>query len=191
METPSSAVLEALQVTIAAIGCEMRPESAQVIALELGAYDEGRVLAALARCKLECRYRLSLADVIERMQDGYPLPEEAWALVPKSEDETVVLPQEILNAIPFELIANGDLTAARMAFRESYSRELAEARAQRREPRWLVSLGRDVAGRVKPIEDAVRLGRISTNLAQKLLPNMGPVDSNVARLIKHIGQVAL
>jgi hypothetical protein len=167
----TSNVLKALQVTMAAIGADVKPEQVRVIAAELAHYPEAAVLGALARCKLECRFRLALADVIERIDDGHLGPEEAWALVPKSEADSAVLTQEIMGAIPFDLIGAGDLVAARMAFRESYTRALAQARAEKTLPEWFASLGHDVGGRVRVVEEAMRLGRLGVDQAQHLLPH--------------------
>jgi len=189
MQKPSDGLLQALAVTLAAIGSEMSQATADVIAAELAAYPESQVLPALARCKTECKYRLSLADVIERIDDGHPGPEEAWQLVPKSEADTAVLTQEIMAAIPFTLIDVGDLTAARMAFREAYTRLRAESKAARRPPRWFASIGHDKRGREAPLLRAVELGRLGHEQVAALLPP--PEDragSNVALIAKLRGK---
>lgn len=189
MDKPSTSLLQALAVTVAVIGGEMSEATARALVAELREYPEDRVIAALARCKLECKYRLSLADVVERMQDGHPGPEEAWDLVPKSERDTSVVTQEIMSSIPFDLIEAGDMTAARMAFRESYGRALAQARAQRKEPVWFASLGHDSRNREQALAKAVQLGRLSHDHAQKLLPpsregatDLAVLDPRIARL---------
>lgn len=187
MDQPSQILLQALAVTVALIGSEMSEATARALVSELSAYPEPAVLAALARCKLECKYRLSLADVIERMVDGHPGAEEAWEIVPKSERDTAVVTQEIMAAIPFDLIDAGDMTAARMAFRESYNRNVAQARAERRKPVWFPSLGSDKRMREAPLARAVQLGRMSLEQANGLLPapiaapGAGVQISNVAR----------
>jgi len=199
VEEPSPALLQALAVTVACIGSEMSDSTARALVSELSAWPEPIVLAALARCKLECKYRLSLADVIERMPDGHPGAEEAWDLVPKSERETAVVTQEIMSSIPFDLIASGDLTAARMAFRESYTRAVAQARTERRAPAWFVSLGQDKRLREGPLKRAVDLGRLTAAGVAPLLPSpeeagTGMVTlpaANGTRWPKKIKEVAL
>ena len=180
MEQPSPALLRALAVTVSLIGGDMSEATARALVAELSGYPEPQVLAALARCKAECKYRLSLADVIERMADGHLGPEEAWELVPKSERDTAVLTQEIMSAIPFDLIDSGDMTAARMAFREAYQRSLAQARAERRAPVWFPSLGQDSRTHEPALLRAVQLGRLSSEAAQKLLPP--PVEGKTSVL---------
>lgn len=188
MKKASSDVLKALQVVLVVIGAEARPETARAIAIELANYPEDQVLKALARCKVECRFRLSLADVIERMEDGWPGPEEAWAMAPKSEADTVVVTQEIMSAIPFELLES-DPIAARMAFKETYARLLAQARSEKREPYWFASLGHDVEGRIKPLEEAVRLGRLSNEHAQGFLPHYEPRGRVVLTTPTPVGKI--
>jgi hypothetical protein len=176
-------VVKALQVVIAAIGSEAKPESIAVIAHELGQYPEPMVLGALARCKLECKFRLSLADVIERMDDGHPGPDEAWELVPKTERETAVLTQEIVSSIPWDLVNSGDLVAARMAFRETYKRAVQEARASRRGPQWFPSLGTDPSLRAPALEKAQQQGRMGATAVRKLLPPSTHVNPEIEALL--------
>lgn len=178
-------VLEALGLTVAAIGCETSEGTIRTLSRLLEPYPVEWVLGALTRCQIECKYRLSLADIIERLDDGHPGPEAAWELVPKSESETAVLTQEIMDAIPFELLER-DLTAARMAFRESYARGLAQARAERRAPKWFASLGHDQRGREAPLLRSVQLGRLPAEQMRKLLP---PADGpGTAVVLKMAGR---
>lgn len=184
----SENVLNALQIVVAAIGYEPKAETIAVIANELANYPDPMVLGALERCKRECKYRLALADVLERMDDGHLDPDEAWAIVPKSERESAVLTQEIMSSIPIDLIHADDLTAARMAFRESYGKALARARSERRLPRWFPSLGTDASGRDQVLMKAQELGRLSVDHVAGLLqelPKTGdrsPVTTEFLRL---------
>jgi len=59
-----------------------------------------------------------------------------------------------------------------MAFIEAYKPKLNIARGQGRAPRWYASLGWDVDGRVAPLLEAVRLGRLTDEQARKLAPNL-------------------
>jgi hypothetical protein len=70
------------------------------------------------------------------------------------------------------LLDEGDQVAARMAFKESYNRLIAEARNNSIPVEWFPSLGDDKYGREAVVKEAVRLGRISEVHAQKLLPNI-------------------
>ncbi len=103
------------------------------------------------------------ADVIaqivgEAANDRRPGPEEAWAIAIHSADEarTVVWTEEIAQAwgIAKGIAANGDDVGARMAFKEAYTRLVAEARAALRPATWSASLGYDPEQRDKEIERA-------------------------------------
>ena len=63
-----------------------------------------------------------------------------------------------------------DRVGARMAFGEAYRRELTQARERWQPARWWASLGWEAAGRVGPVLEAVKCGRLSANQAQELLP---------------------
>ncbi|HEV6964611.1 hypothetical protein [Roseateles sp.] len=117
------------------------------------------------------------ADILAQIEgaaadDGRPGPEEAWALVLAGQDEqrTVVWTAEIAEAagIARPVLLAGDEVGARMAFKEAYSRLVADARAARRPVAWSVSEGHDVAGRAAAIRAAVEAGRLPTTQLQAL-----------------------
>lgn len=152
---------KAVVITAEVMGHEMSKASARDMAMELSAYEPDQVAKALQRCKREMSGRLTLAAVIQRIDDGHLGAEEAWALCPTSEDETVVWTDEISQAYGVAApLLEYDAVAARMAFKESYSRLLAAARAEKRMAHWWVSLGaRDT--RCPTIKRAVELGRMT------------------------------
>jgi len=120
------------------------------------------------------------ADVIGKMQsqDGHPGPDEAFSMLPRTELETAVLTEQIMTAWR----AIGDMlerdeVAARMAFRETYGRELRVAREQGRAPRWFVSMGWDTAGREAALVKAIELGRLSVEDARHRLPHSALLSS--------------
>lgn len=168
-------LLSALSVTAEVMGATMSDAAARVMASDLADYPLPAVLAALHRVRRECKYRMTLAEIVERIDDGRPGPEEAWSMVPTSERQTAVLTDEIAACIPTALLERGEMVAARMAFVEAYRRSVAEARAAKAPVRWFASLGHDVAGREKPLRDAERMGRLTTAAVQTLLP--GPSEA--------------
>lgn len=110
------------------------------------------------------------ADVIGQIQavladDGRPGKDEAWSIALCSLDEldTVLLTEEILAALAVAkpLLELRDKVAARMAFIESYERQLAIARREARRVKWIVSLGDDKGRRILAIDEAVRSGRLT------------------------------
>lgn len=174
-----SAVLDALEVTAKLTGTEYDKASLKVLLADLSAYSVDHILAALTRCRRELKGRLTIASIVERIPDGRPGPNEAWASIPRDEATTVCWTQETLEAwgIALPLIDAGEIVAARMAFLESYERMVMSARNERRPVKWQLSLGSDLAGRKEVIDDAVRQGRITSAHAQSVLP--APATSNI------------
>lgn len=163
-------LLEAVAVTAELTGTELSKIAARVMADDLAGYPVAQVLDALTRCRRELKGKLTIAAVIERIDDGRPGPEEAWAMIPIAEAQTAVLNEEMSQAIPYDLIERGDTIAARMAFVETYRRLVTAARAARVPVRWFASLGHDVQGREAPLRAAERLGRLPAPQVAMLLP---------------------
>lgn len=166
----SKELLQAIAVTAELCGKVFSDASARVFADDLSDYDEQAVLQAMARCRKEVRGILSLQDVISRIDDGRLGVEEAWALLPQDEDTSVVWTDEIAQAwgIASALLAD-DRIAARMAFKEAYTRIVTQAREQKKPVSWVPSYGYKVAGRAAAVADAVRLGRIPMEVGLKML----------------------
>jgi hypothetical protein len=110
------------------------------------------------------------ADIVAQIEgiaaeDGRPGPDEAWATAnqARSEDATVVWTAETMAAwsICKSLIDSGDAVAARMAFKEAYTRLVEEARTLRMPASWQTSLGHDTGLRDIAIRAAVEDGRLN------------------------------
>lgn len=168
----TKAVLQAVAVTAELTGTEMSPAAAKVMAEDLARYPEAWVLGALTRCRRELRGRLTLAEIINRIDDGRPGPDEAWAMLPRTEDQTAVWTEEMRNAYgaAAPLIAEDDMQAARFAFRESYAVLVQRARSEAKPAVWTVTLGHDPHARESVIVDAVQKGRLTADYAMRLLP---------------------
>lgn len=113
------------------------------------------------------------ADVIAQINgivadDGRPGPEEAWALAFRATDETltVVWSSETAEAfgIARPLLLAGDEVGARMAFKESYTRLVSDAREKRVPLSWLATLGLDREERNRALLPHVTAGRVSSDL---------------------------
>jgi hypothetical protein len=96
------------------------------------------------------------ADLIAQMQrrdedDGRPGAEEAWATALLADDENSTLrwtrETAAAWAIARPVLRLGDEVGARMAFRESYARLVAEAREYGEPVRWEESIGMDLEQR--------------------------------------------
>lgn len=159
-----SNVLMALAVTAELTGTELSKNAMQAMEADLSEYPQDRVLQSLNRCRKEIKGRLTLAEIISRIQsmDGRPSANEAWAIALDSFDEykTVVTNQEIGEAMGCaRTIYNaGDEVGARVAFRDAYERVVERNRANSVDPSWFPSLGSDVSGRDHPIRKAIECG---------------------------------
>jgi hypothetical protein len=168
------------EVAITCVVCggqEPIKEVLNIFASDLSEYPEPSVMAALEKCRREVKGRLSLSDVISRIDDGRPGADEAWAELPMSEYASCVWTEEMAQAFGpvIGMIDAGDMTAARMAFRESYNRLVNEARANRIPVKWSPSLGHDREGRERAVIRAVELKRILPCHARDLCPELPPM----------------
>jgi len=177
-ETELAYLVAMIVATAEAIGCELKPMTAAIMAKDLDRFSTPEIEDALTDCRCTLRHKLTIADVRDRVlaRDGRPGVEEAWALIPKDEESSVVWCDEMSSAwgVVAGLYADGDRIGARMAFRDTYSRMVAEAREAGRPVRWWASLGADPAGRERALQMAVSAKRLTEAVASKLLPS--PVD---------------
>lgn len=166
-------VVQALALTAELTGAQLSDAAKMMMVEDLSDYDAAAVVTALSRCRRELKGRLTLAEIIARIDDGRPGPEEAWAMLPRDEERTVVWTEEMIEAwgVALPLLSEGDEIAARMAFRESYSRRLTEARSSRKPTKWSVSLGTDPDSREQVLLEAVKSGRLGVNSVERLLPH--------------------
>lgn len=172
-------LIQAIAATAELCGTNLSEAAAKLLLADLSQFDERAVLVALTKCRRELKGRLTLAEIISRIDDGRPGAEEAWAMLPHDEATTVVWTDEMAEAwgTVRRLIDEGEMVAARMAFKESYLRIITEAREERRAAKWTVSLGHDVAGRKSALLMAVAKRRITANHACALIPNFAEEDS--------------
>ena len=174
MSAVSDDLLEALAATAESIGAPPLSRVAkEFMCRDLEQYPETSVLLALARVRREVKtQRLTLPDIIERIDDGRPGAEAAWSEVSGAiEATTLVLTEEMQEALAAASpLMPGDLVAARMAFVETYRRLILTGRAEGRPIKWRVSLGQDPSGRLPALREAVEKGRIKAADARLLLP---------------------
>lgn len=172
-------LIEALGVTYAAIGQEITDAGLEIVAGDLKDYALEDVLRSLSRCRKELR-RISLKDILDRLPNQHLGPEEAWALIaPSLGNERLTLcwtdPIRLAAAVAFNL--ESDPIAARMAFKEAYQREVAEARERGEAPQWSISPGHDGASRASVIAYNVKLGRLPTTALMQLTDQVDEVET--------------
>ena len=163
-------IARGLALTAEVCGSQLSEGAITIMAEELASYEEEEVSTALKRVMREHTGRLSLAVIIERLEEGKGLgADAAWELAVRSRiyDNaiTLVIPQAIIQAWPYALWEAGDKQGARMAFKSAYPERLAQYGDE-----VFMSLGWDSEGRRTAIEEAVRNGVITQARANALLP---------------------
>lgn len=171
---PSINLAKAVAVTAELTGTILSEVAIQVMLEDLARYPEPQVMGALTRCRRELKGRMTIADVISRLDDGRPGVEEAWAMLPKDEATTAVWTKEMsaASSVIHDLLGRGDEIAARMAFKEAYNRLCQEARDRGEAVSWSASLGWDKGGRESVLKAAVIAGRLTDNQAKIYLPEV-------------------
>lgn len=174
----SSAIFKAIAVTSELCGRTFSEAAAAVFVSDLAGYPEAQVLKALTRCRKEVRGVLTVQDVVSRLDDGRPGVEEAWAMLPHSEETTAVWTDEMAQAfgVAVGLIDAGDKVSARMAFKETYLMLVGQARDKAQPVVWRVTLGHDINGRESALMVAVDKGRISYETAHEFVPALPKKD---------------
>lgn len=139
-------------------------------------FDITEVSAAFSQYAQRGKYAPKPADILEiidRMKpDGRPGVEEAWAMLPKNEQDSAAITEEMAEASGFAipLLNEGETIAARMAFKEAYTRIVERNKQAGISPKWFPQLGRDPDMRVTVLQEAVRLGRIGAEHAERIVP---------------------
>ena len=169
---------------------QLSQAAVRVMADDLAQYSESQVMGALTRCRREIRAHLTIADIVARLDDGRPGPEEAWAIcAPTLNDEgpTVVRTAEMDHAFGVALGCAHDKVAARMAFLESYRAQCMLARAEHVPVRWQPSLGWDKHGREGPLLQAAVDGKLASDHVRALLPYIdSAIDPTAKKLLEKL-----
>ncbi|MDT4841920.1 hypothetical protein FQZ97_757980 [compost metagenome] len=177
MLTPDQedSLLISLFATAETMGQELTEAAGLMMVQDLKGYEEPAIAAALQACRRELTGKLTIAAILQRVQevDGRPGRDEAWSIALQAGDEsdTVVLTGEILAALQVArpLLAARDKVGARMAFISAYDRLVADARRESKPAKWEVSIGFDPQLRARAIEQARDLKRLPAPEADRLL----------------------
>jgi hypothetical protein len=166
-----------LTILAEAFGEPLTEQRLEIYCGGLADISQDQLQTAFRRARYELKWFPKLAEMRElagalpeALNDGRPGPEEAWARMPKGErmeEESVVWCEEEQSAYAAcrRLLLEGDQIGARMAFKERYQKELAEARSQRRPVQWTMSVGHDMLHRLATLAAAVQEKRISLETA--------------------------
>lgn len=175
----SAKLIRTIKATVEICAVPLSDAAAELFVEDLSGYPEDQVIASLARCRREVRGKLTTKDVIDRLDDGRPSPDEAWAIVPKCEHDSVVWTNEMAHAWSIAQPAwmDGDRAGAARAFREAYVKAVSRARDLRIQPEWTVSLGDNKQQAFNVIEAAVRNNLLSVDEALDVVPQLPHIDT--------------
>lgn len=174
-------LVDLLVVTAEVIGDQLSLNAALYMVQDLDFYPLPVLEKALASCRRELKSKLSLAAVLERIDDGHPAPNEAWAVAIQAADERATLvwttiTQQAWN-VARPLVEAGDKIAARPAFLEAYARLLKEARAERQVATFTPSLGFDASTRSAVLSEAVTKGLLQHEAVSQHLQLAAPAPT--------------
>jgi hypothetical protein len=179
---------EYVKGTYAMIGQEISDLQLAMTVEKLSGYPEEAVRKALSRAQDECK-RLTYTDILDRLPGGHPGPEEAWATIAKAmnnEALSLIWTDEMREAYG---VANGvsdDPVQARMAFKETYSKAVAEARATRKPLNWTLSKGTDKALLELVLTEGVKAGKLTAAYANRQLPYLDLSEGEALRVMQSV-----
>ena len=176
-------ITKTIEAVAEVVGSDLEGSALKLMVRDLMRFDEQQVYKALQKCARECKYKLTLQDIISRIDDGRPGAEEAWAAIPKNEADSIVWTSEMAKAfgVASSLLDSGDEIAARMAFKETYVKEVALARDEAIRVTWIPSLGHDKSGRNGVVREAVITKKLTVEHGVLLITELAE-DSEVKAL---------
>lgn len=168
-------IIQAIAVTAELTGTQLSDNAMFVMAEELLAYPLDKVLIAFARCRRELKGRLTIAAILERIDDGWQPAEEAFnTLVAgwNNENLSILTTHTAMQAAESAaaLFDAGDKYRAGAAFKTAYERIVSEKKAKGIQPDWYVSAGLDKEQLAQVVKEATASGRITNDYALALLP---------------------
>lgn len=168
----------------ATYGREASKEAMRIAWAALGQFSMGQVRAAYTSHLVRSKYMPTPAEIIAAIHDNTPAmcrpgADEAWAMMPRDETDSVVWTQEMAQAWsvasalvnPF-VVEKPDWVAARMAFKDAYNRAVEIARAQGRPAEWKVCRGTRTDNLEDVLTEALRLGRLQPEDARPHLAQL-------------------
>lgn len=178
IDSDKNAFRDVVRATLAVYRVETPPEVLRVWWGVLKQYSLEQVQNGFSRfvSSPESKYPPVPAHIVEAIEavtsDGRPGADEAWAIYPHDESDTAAITDEIADAmrVAYPMMRGGDKVAARMAFKEAYTRIVATNKAHGIPVRWFMTLGSERDKREIAINDAVVRGLISHDHATGLLP---------------------
>ena len=168
-------IMQAIAVTAELTGTQLSGDAMLVMGEDLLAYPLDKVLIALERCRRELKGRLTLAAILDRVDDGWQSAEEAFnTLVAGWENESlsILTTHTAMHAAESAsaLFNIGDKYRAGLAFKTAYERIVSEKKAKGIQPDWYISAGLDKEQLAQLVTEAAATGKITNDYALALLP---------------------
>jgi hypothetical protein len=163
-------------------GTQPTPELTALIDMTFGDCDSMLLMKAAVEAMKNAKGRITIADIQKQIElhkpmskDDHPSAEEAWSMLPKSEDETTFLTDEMQDAMNRagvnDFLERDDYIGAERAFKKVYAETITKSVAGGRKADWRVSLGHDQSQRVVGLERAVSHGLIDAEKASDYDPD--------------------
>jgi hypothetical protein len=174
--TEQDKTLESLAVAFEVMGQETTETAVEFIANELYKHDFNAVQKAIKQACRECKYKITLADIISRIDDGRPSADEAWQEVYMlTEWDSKIMTDEQIMAFcsvstALQTGTTTDQINCKKAFVDKYNKLVQEARAESRPVKYMLSMGSLSDGRVSAAIEAVAQGKMTQQAAVRLLP---------------------
>ena len=165
-------LIQSIAVTYELSGTSLSEGAKRAAVAILDAYPPQAVRRALAKCVTQETGRLSLSKIIAHIDDGRPGADEAWAMLPRTEQDSAMLTREMGEALELVRHIADDRVAMRRSFLEAYKRLVSDARTNGEEVDWYFSAGMDRNQHEPVLRDAVRRGLIEMDTARGLCPDL-------------------
>lgn len=168
----------------ATYGREASKEAMRIAWAALGQFSISQVRSAYTSHLVRSKYMPTPAEIIAAIHDSTPAmqrpgADEAWAMMPRDESDSVVWTTEMASAwaVASNLVnpltvERPDWVAARMAFKDAYNRAVDNARAVGATVRWEVCRGTRTDNLEDVLTEAMRLKRISQEDAAPFLAQL-------------------
>lgn len=181
-------LMDMLEITLESTATELSKPTARLWIRELERYPAAKVEQALLACCMQLKGRVTLAAIIERIDDGRPSADEAWSiLAPLLRDEraTVLWTEEMREA--YGVAARfEDRVGARLAFKDKYHDLVEEARLRHEPVAWSACLGWDLAQRYEAVREGVKQGRLSIEYAKKVCGEHFEPAKEVEKIVNQV-----
>jgi hypothetical protein len=168
-------IIQAIAITAELTGTQLSDNAMVIMAEDLMAYPLDKVLIAFARCRRELKGRLTIAAILERIDDGWQPAEEAFNTLVEgwsNENLSILTTHTAMQSAESAaaLFNAGDKYRAGTAFKTAYERIVSEKKAKGIQPDWYVSAGLDKEQLAQVVKEATANGRITNDYALALLP---------------------